>query len=120
MKKLFTVTFVVELIFAIGFIAAPGFMFGTFGITPDAFATSLIRLLGSAILGMAVLLWYGRSSISKELDKAVVRSMFTYWLASSVFLLMAQLAGLMNAMGWGVVVLHIGFLIAYSAYAFKK
>jgi hypothetical protein len=49
MKTLFTITLVVELIFAIGFIAIPGLMFGTFGVTPNEFATSLARLFGSAL-----------------------------------------------------------------------
>ena len=38
MKTLFTITLVVELIFALGFRAVPGTMFNTFGVTPDAFA----------------------------------------------------------------------------------
>jgi hypothetical protein len=120
MKRLFTITLVVELIFAVGFIAVPGVMFGTFGVTPDAFSTALVRVFGSALLAFVVLLWYGRSSSSTDLHNAIYRSMFTYWLISSVLLLMAQLAGLFNAMGWGVVVLHIVFLIAYGGYAFKK
>lgn len=120
MKTLFTITLIVELIFALGFIAAPGLMFNTFGVTPSPFATSLIRVFGSALLGFVVLLWYGRSSSSADLQKAILRSLFTYWLLSSVFMLMAQLAGLFNAMGWGAVVLHVGFLIAYGIYAFKK
>ena len=120
MKTLFTITLVVELIFALGFIAVPGVMFGTFGVTLDAYSTALTRVLGSALLGFAVLLWYGRSSSSKDLHKAVYRSMFIYFLVSSVFLLIAQLAGLLNAMGWGVVGLHVIFAIAFAGYAFKK
>ena len=120
MKTLFTITLVVELIFAVGFIAAPGAMFGTFGVTPNEFATSLVRLFGSALLGFVVLLWYGRSSDNQELHRAILVSMFTYWLVSSVLMVLAQLAGLFNVMGWGTVALHIGFLIAYGVFIFKK
>ena len=120
MKTLFTITLIVELIFGFGFIAAPDFMFSTFGVNPSPFATNLIRVFGSALLGFAVLLWYGRSSSSADLHKAIVRSFFTYWLLSSVFMLMAQLAGIFNAMGWVTFLLHVGFLIAYGMYAFKK
>ena len=120
MKTLFTITLVIELIFALGFLAVPGMMFNTFGVTPDAFAISLIRTFGSALLGFVVLLWYGRSSDNHELQRAVLASMFAYWLVSSVVMLLAQLAGLFNVMGWGVVVLHIGFAIAYGYSIFKK
>lgn len=120
MKTLFTITLVVELIFAAGFIAAPGTMFGTFGVTPDEFGTSLARLFGSALLGFVVLLWYGRSSTNQELHRAILFSMFTYWLVSSVLMVLAQLSGLFNVMGWATVALHIVFLIAYGVFIFKK
>jgi len=120
MKTLFTITFIVELIFASGFIAAPGLMFNAFGVTPNTFDITLVRIFGSALLGFTVLLWYGRSSGSLDLHKAIVRSMFMYWLFSSIFILLGQLAGIFNAMGWATLVLHVGFLIAYGLYAFKK
>lgn len=120
MKTLFTITLIVELIFAIGFIAVPGAMFGTFGVTPNEFGISLARLFGSALLGFVVLLWYGRSSTNSELHRAILVSMFTYWLVSSVLMILAQLSGLFNVMGWGTVALHIGFLIAYGICIFKK
>ena len=78
------------------------------------------RMFGSALLGFVVLLWYGRSSDNQQLHRAVLTSMFTYWVVSSILLLLAQLAGLFNAMGWGVVILHLVFTIAYGYSIFKK
>jgi hypothetical protein len=120
MKTLFTITLIVELIFALGFIAVPGTLFGTFGVVPDAFGTSLARLFGSALLGFVVLLYYARASASPDLQKATIRSLFIYWLVSSVLMIIAQLAGIFNVMGWTTIGLHIGFLIAYGVFAFKK
>jgi len=120
MQTLFTSTFVVELIFALGFIVAPGTLFGTFGVEPSPFATALARMFGSALLAICTLLWYARKSKSTDLQTAALRSMFLYWLASSVFLVMAQLAGIFNAMGWATIVMHVGFMIWYGTYAFKK
>jgi len=120
MKTLFTITLIVELIFALGFLAVPGMMFSTFGVTPNDFSTSLIRTFGSALLGFVVLLWNGRSSDNGEVHKAVLVSLFTYWLISSVLMLISQLAGLFNAMGWVVVLMHFGFAIAYAYFIFKK
>ena len=119
MKTLFTITLIVELLFAIGFIVAPGPYFSTFGVTPDALAESLIRMFGSALLGFVVLLWYGRSSASAEVHRVVLMSMFTYWLVSSILMVIAQLAGVFNSMGWGTVGLHVAFLIAYGVFLFR-
>ena len=120
MGTLFTVTFVVELIFALGFIIAPGTLFSTFGVEPSPFGISLARMFGSALLAFCTLLWYTRGSKSTDLRKATIRSLFIYWLVSSVFLVIAQLTGIFNAMGWSTVVLHVGFLIWYATFAFKK
>jgi len=120
MQTMFTVTFVVELIFALGFLIAPGTLFGTFGVKPSPFAISLARMFGSALLAFCTLLWYTRKSKSTDLKTATVRSLFLYWLASSVFLIMAQLSGIFNAMGWATVAMHVGFLIWYGTFAFKK
>ena len=120
MTTLFTVTLIVELVFALGFIAIPGAMFGTFGVVPNAFGLSLARMFGSALLAFCTLLWYARGSRSTDLYKATVRSLFLYWLFSTGFLVLAQLDGIFNSMGWATVVLHLGFLIWYGSYAFKK
>jgi len=120
MLTLFTVTLIVELLFALGFIAVPGVLFGSFGVTPDAFGLALARMFGSALLAFVILLYYARAKSNPDLNNAVVRSLFAYWLFSSVFLIMAQLAGIFNVMGWSTILLHVGFLIWYGTYAFKK
>ncbi len=120
MNALFTVTMIIEFIFALGFMAVPATLFGTFGVTPDAFGIALARLFGSALLAFVVLVYYARASESADLQKATIRSLFIYWLVSSVFLIMSQLGGLFNSMGWSTILLHVGFLIWYGAFAFKK
>jgi len=120
MQTLLTITLVIELIFTLGFIIAPGMLLGTFGVAPDAFGISISRLFGSALSAIVVLLWYARSSQSADLHKATVRSMFMYYLISSIVLIMAQLAGVLNVMGWSTVVLHLVLLVAFGMFAFKK
>ncbi len=80
----------------------------------------MARLFGSALLAFSTLLWYARGSQSPDLQKAAVRSFFLYYLISTTFILLGQLAGLFNIMGWTMVVMHAGFLIWYMAFAFKK
>jgi hypothetical protein len=120
MKSLFTVTVIVELIFGLGFVATPDLLIGTFGVNLSGFSITLGRMFGSALLGFVTLLWYARNSSSSDLHKAALRGMFVYWLVSTVVMIPAQLAGLVNTMGWSVIVLHLGFLIAYGVFAFRR
>jgi len=40
-----------------------------------------------------------------------------YLLLSTILLLNTQLKGLMNSMGWGIVILHFAFMIWFGYYA---
>ena len=120
MKTLFTITFVVGLLFSLGFILFPGAMISSYGITENPLANSLIRNTGATLLGLVIFVWFGRSSSNPELHRAVLISMFLYWLVSSVTFAIGMLSGLFSVMGWGTVALHIGFLIAYGVFLFKK
>lgn len=120
MQALFLTTFIVELLFALGFIIAPGTLFSTFGVSPDAFGIALARMFGSALLAICTLVYYARSKDSADLKTAALRTMFVYWLVSSVFLIITQLGGLFNSMGWSTVAMHLGFLIWTGIYTFKK
>lgn len=120
MQTLFTVTFIVELIFGIGFIAAPGFLLGNFGVAATPVLIFMARLFGSALLAFCTLLWYTRTSKSTDLRTAAIRSMFIYYLVSVIFIVLSQLAGLFNVMGWTMVAMHGGFAIWFGTFAFKK
>jgi hypothetical protein len=117
---MFTVTMIVELVFALGFLILPGTLFGIFGVEPSPSGILVARMFGSALLAFCTLLWYARGSKSTDLRTTAVRSLFLYLLVSTVLLIMAQLAGIVNTMGWGTVVLHAGFLIWYGTFAFQK
>ncbi len=120
MNTLFIVSMVIEGVFALGFIAAPGAMLDPFGVILNDTATVFARLFGSALLGFPVLLWYGRRSGDPGFKTGVARGLFIYYLASTPILLLTQIAGLMNTMGWSLIVLHLVFLTWFGRYAFKK
>ena len=119
MNKLFKVALIVEAIFGIGFVIAPGAMLGPFGVTLDAIATSFVRLFGSALISFSILLWFAYKSDKSEFKKGVVYSMFAYFLVSTVLLVIAQLDGQMNALGWSVVGIHLVLLVWFGYFIVK-
>jgi hypothetical protein len=116
MNTLFLVALVVEGVVAIGFIGLPVQLLGPLGVTLDPAAAPVARLFGSAVLTFPVLLSYARASADAALRQVVVRALFVYFLVSSVVLLVTQLGGLMNALGWILVALHVGFTIGFGAF----
>lgn len=116
MKTLFLVYLIIEVIFGIGFLLIPGFMMDPMGVTLDETSTTFARLFGSLITSIPVLLFFVRRSDSTEFRKAVVYCAFTYLLLSTIILFITQLKGLMNPLGWGIVMIHFIFMIWFGYY----
>jgi hypothetical protein len=116
MKTLFLVYLVVEVIFGIGFLFVPGLMMDPMGVTLDETSTTFARLFGSLIISIPVLLFFVRKSTSTEFRRGVVYCIFTYLLLSTIILLITQLKGLMNSMGWSIVIIHFVFMVWFGYY----
>jgi hypothetical protein len=119
MNTLFLVYLIVEELFGIGFIFVPGFLMGPMGVTLDETSTTFARLFGSLIISIPVLLFFARKSASSEFKRGVVYCIFTYLLVSTIILLITQLKGLMNPMGWSIVILHFVFMLWFGYYLIK-
>jgi hypothetical protein len=120
MNTLFIVYLIVEAIFGIGFIFAPGIMLDPMGVTLDETSTTFARLFGSALISFPVLLFFARRSASAEFKRGVVYSLFIYLIASTIILLITQLKGQMNAMGWTIIILHLVFLLWFGYYLINQ
>jgi hypothetical protein len=116
MNALFLVYLIVEAIFGIGFLVVPGIMMGPMGVTLDETSTTFARLCGTLIISIPVLLFFVRKSTSTEFRRGVVYCIFTYLLLSTILLLITQLKGLMNPLGWGIVILHFVFMLWFGYY----
>jgi hypothetical protein len=120
MNALFLVYLIVEVIFGIGFLFVPGFMMGPMGVTLDETSTTFARLFGTLIISIPVLLFFVRRSVSTEFRRGVVYCIFTYLLLSTILLLITQLKGLMNPMGWSIVILHFVFMLWFGYYLMNQ
>ncbi len=116
MNTLLWVALIVEAPAGMGFLLVPGAILGPMGVTLGVEAMVFARLLGSALIGFSVLLWLARRSNTLEFKKATLYSLLPYYLACPIVLAMAQLAGMMNAMGWSLVGVHVILLVWVGYY----
>ena len=120
MDILLLVAFIVELVFGIGFLIVPGPMLDPFGVILNATATTFARLFGSSLISISLILWFVRRSDQSLLKSGVIYSLFAYYLISTVLLLLTEFAGLMNALGWIVICIHLTLLIWFGYFVIKK
>jgi hypothetical protein len=119
MDTLFLVALIVEALFGIGFVFVPGPMLAPFGVTFTPIATTFARLFGSALISFPILLWFARKSDKPEFKRGVVYNLFAYYLVSTILLVITQLAGLMNTLGWSVIGIHV-ILLGWFGYFLVK
>ncbi|MCE5257684.1 MAG: hypothetical protein LLG44_01310 [Chloroflexi bacterium] len=119
MNTLFLVAMILEAVFGLGFTLAPAFMLAPFGVALDATSTTLARLFGSALLSLAVQLWFARKSDHPAYRKGTVYALTTYYLVSGILLLITQLNGQMNTLGWSLVALHVALAVCFGYFIFK-
>jgi len=110
---------ILEAIFGISLLIVPSPFMSLSGITLDEISTSLARLLGSALISFPILLWFARKSEHMDFKRGACYTMFAYYLVGGVLLLLSQLAGLMNPMGWGLVGIHVIMVVWFGYYIFK-
>ena len=120
MDTLFLVVLVLEALFGIGFVLVPAAMLALLGVTLDDVSMSLARLLGSAMISYPVLLWFARRSDSLQFKKGAVYCLFTYFIVSAVLLVMTELSGTMNALGWGTVAAHAAFAVWFGYFIVRR
>ena len=111
---------VVLMVFGVGFILLPDTMTALYGAELSTVGLMLARLLGAAFLGFGILRWTARKAEPGELLSALVLAGFVEDAIGFVVLLMAQMAGLMNAMGWSNVALYGIFAAGFGYFHFTK
>lgn len=119
MKTFLLVAMIVEGLVGIACIGSPQAAFAPSGMEFNPAAVLFGRVFGSAIFALAVIAWFARRSGQSAMMRAATEGFFAYYLVSSLVIIPAQLAGVMNATGWIVVALHLG-LAGWARYAAAK
>ena len=120
MNTLFIVALIGEAIFSTSLIVAPGTMLGRFGVSFNEATITCARLFGSALLSFPVLLWFAGKSDNLEFKKGTVKSLFTYYLVSTLPLLTARFSGLANPLSWVVIGMHLTLLLWFGYFLVQR
>jgi hypothetical protein len=107
-------------VFGLGLLIVPAAFMSTYGITLDPAGAFMTRILGSALIGFALLFWWGRNDGDSAMMNGVLRASVVYNVIDLPVVLHAVLTGMMNAMGWVPVILHVVLAAGFGYFAFLK
>ncbi len=119
-KTLSIIKALVCLAFGPAFLILPGFVLELFGLDIGPAANLTARLYGATLLGNLLLAYLSRDAEPSKLRKVISWDLFIYDLAALVVVLILQVQGLMNVLGWGVVFIYLFFSVGYGFFLLPK
>lgn len=72
------------------------------------------REYGAALIGNLLLAWFARNGEESVLRRAIVLNLFVYDAIAFIAMLLIQLSGGMNALGWGIVAVYLFFTLGFG------
>lgn len=120
LNNLLVVSAVIGAVFGVAFLVASGPFAAIYGITLDRAGMLLAQLFGAALVGFAVLDWFARNVTDPEARRAVVLANLTGDAIGFVVILIGQLGGIANALGWSSVVIYLLLALAFAYVQFMQ
>jgi hypothetical protein len=118
LKTLFIYNTVVTFPFGVCLVLVPAFILDLYGVELGLGGSFVARLLGSALIFVALLCWFARDSEDTEARRAIVFASFLESTLGFIIALIATLSGIINLLGWLIVVLYLSIAIGYGYFQF--
>jgi hypothetical protein len=99
----------VSLFFGAFLLAAPGVLFRLLGGTLNAAGMFAAREYGAAMIGTLLLTWLAKDVGAPGARRAILLDLLVYDGIGVIITVAAILSGILNVLGWGVVVVYLVF-----------
>jgi hypothetical protein len=99
------------LLFGLFLLAAPGVLFGLLGGTLSAAGMFAAREYGAALIGTLLLTWFAKNVAALDARRAILIYLLVYDAIGVIITIGAVLSKVLNALGWGVVVVYLLFTV---------
>ena len=110
----------VSAVFGLGFVLMPGQILLIYGVEPDAALRLIGQFFGAALLSLALLSWLARNLSDSESRRAIVLALLVGEAIGFIFALIGQFNGILNVLGWSVVVVYLIFTLGLAYFQFSK
>ena len=119
LSNFLTLKAIVSLMFALALILVPGWIMSIFGVNLAETGKFITQLFGVDMMAIGFVCWYSRKS-TDILVADIALGIFIADAIGSVIMLVGQLKGLMNPLGWLNVVLWLFLTIGIGYFRFLR
>ena len=112
---------VIVVVFGIGFVLMPTNIMAFYGLTLNPGGAVMAQLFGASFILLGILLWFAKNAPSSDVAlRAIVLAVFVGDAIGFIVALLAQLSGMMNALGWVTVALYLLLALGFGYFQFVK
>lgn len=121
-KNITTFASIVAFVFALGFIFIPAQLTSFYNVTLNEGGILIGQLFGAALLGFAVLNWFGRNFSDGQAKQTLVNTNLASDVVGLIFALLGQLGGVpeVNALGWSTVLFYLLLAAGFAYLRFTR
>jgi hypothetical protein len=120
LKNVYTASSVLGMIFGLMLVLIPASFFSAYGVEISDALILTGRLLGAAYIGFSVIAWSARSVSDSSVGNTVLLGYVISYAIGLVVSLIAQLGGVVNALGWSTVLIMLLFTLGFGYFQFVK
>ena len=120
LSTMFIIYAAISAIFGLAFVFVPETSLALYGITLSPGGILIARLFGAALLEFALLSWLARNAGDSEARKAIILAMFIGEAVGFIVVLLGQLSGEVNALGWSTVAVYLLLALGFGYFQFMK
>jgi hypothetical protein len=120
LSTMFIIYAAISAIFGLAFVFVPETSLALYGITLSPGGILIARLFGAALLEFALLSWLARNAGDSEARKAIILAIFIGEAVGFIVVLLGQLSGEVNALGWSTVAVYLLLALGFGYFQFMK
>jgi len=98
----------------------PGPLLNLLGSSFGPGAALTAREYGAALIGNLFLTWFARNADKSVARRAIILDLFVYDAIAFVAVLLIQLSGGMNLLGWGIVAVYLFFALGFGYFLLSE
>ena len=118
-RTLLVIKAVVCLVFGLFLLLAPGALLNLLGATLNDGGTFTAREYGAALIGTLLLTWFAKNVKAPDARAAILLDLLVYDLIGVIITSSVVIPGVLNALGWSIVVVYLFFTMG-SGYLLMK
>ena len=114
----FKTVMIIKAIICLGFgpllLFVPGWLLNLLGTSFGPGAALTAREYGAALIGNLLLTWLARNAEESTTRSAIIWNLFIYDAIALIAVLIIQLSGNLNVLGWGIIAVYFFFTITFG------